>query len=326
MHSGTVLRWLHQMRHEQCIRSGALYAARIGQRSTCMVVQQPAQPDRKPIRLRADIGGRSDAGRVRAVNQDCYCVLRELGLLIVSDGVGGHAHGEIASAMAVEAVTTHCLQPAAASASTAWRESLTGMSQKTSWLAQAVHWANRKIRSAAAKDAACHGMCTTLVAAWLEEDRMSVAHIGDSRLYLLRGGALKRLTRDHSLAAERVRRGMVNGNDRQSRSLEHVLLRALGTDERMDVDLHEVTLQDQDVILLCTDGLTHMVSDAEIAGLLARAETAQEAADQLVALANSHGGTDNITAVVARMSGSEPGLTERLRRLAGLGSSSTQPA
>jgi protein phosphatase len=293
-------------------------------RSAFVDVQQSLEANHKAVHLRVDIGARSDVGRVHTRNQDCYCVLREPGLFVVSDGVGGHAHGEMASAIAVEAVTTHCLQAVPGSGTPPSRESRAGLSDQTGHLANAVLWANRKIRSAAAKEPTSRGMSATLVAAWLEGERLSLAHIGDSRAYLLRNGALKQLTNDHSLAAERVRRGMVSEREAQNSLSQSVLLRALGTEDRVEVDTHEIILADGDFVLLCTDGLTHMVSDAEIAGALAASESAQIAADQLVAMANHHGGKDNVTAVAIRVCGGEVGLAQRLRRLAGFGSSNAQ--
>jgi protein phosphatase len=264
--------------------------------------------------LRVDIGARSDVGRRHTKNQDCYCVLRELGLFVVSDGMGGQVKGEVASAMAVEAVTTHCLQTPSGPATSLFREARANLSTKTCHLASAVRWANRKIRSAAARNPAYLGMGATLVAAWLQGQHLSLVHVGDSRAYLLRAGALKQLTSDHSLAAERARRGFMTKHEAHKSTLQNFLLRALGTDDKVEVDAEDVVLQPGDVLLLCTDGLTHMVTDSEILRTLVTCENAQAATDRLVELANAHGGNDNVTAVVLRIRQNGAGLLDWLRR------------
>jgi len=260
--------------------------------------------------LRVDIGSRSDVGLKRARNEDCYCVLRELGLFVVSDGIGGQAKGEIASAMAVDAVVTHCQQATAGPNSSL--QSHSRLSAKTRHLANAVRWANRKIRTAATGHSAYFGMGATLVAAWLNGECLSIVNVGDSRAYMLRAGALKQLTRDHSLAAERARRGITTKQEAATSTLQNVLLQALGVNDKIDVEAEDVSLQPGDVVLLCTDGLTHMVSDAEIAAALVTCENAQRAADRLVELASTHGGKDNITAVVLRIDHNANGLLSRL--------------
>ncbi len=268
--------------------------------------------------MRIDFGARSDIGRARPHNEDCYCALRELGLFVLADGIGGQAKGEVASSMAVEAVTAHCLQATSSPFTPFSRKPRSHVSEKTTFLASAVHSANRKIRLAAARNPAHRGMGATVVAAWLEGQRLSLAHVGDSRAYLLRAGALRHLTLDHSLAAERVRRGFITQQEAQTSALQSVLLRAVGMDEEIEVDVREHLLMEGDAVLLCTDGLTRMVSDSEIACTLIACESAQAAADRLVALANDHGGKDNITVVVLRMELDGEGvlgwLRHRLRR------------
>ena len=241
-------------------------------------------------------------------------MVRELGLFVISDGMGGEANGEMASAIAVEAVTNHCMSagvnPRRAHAPRAYEH----LSDKTRRLASGVEWANRKIRSAAAKNPAYRGMGATLVAGWLEGSVLSVVHVGDSRAYMLRDGRCKQLTRDHSLAAERERRGLISRDEAQTSKLQNVLLRALGADDRVEVEAREFSVQDGDVILLCTDGLTHLLSDSEIAGALVALEDPQEASDRLIAMANERGGSDNITAIVLRLRSASGGLVQRLRR------------
>jgi PPM family protein phosphatase len=262
--------------------------------------------------LRIDIGASTDVGRTRSRNEDCYCVLRELGLFVISDGIGGQANGEVASTMAVEAVVTHCQQATAGPTSPLHSES--HLSVRTRHLANAVRWANRKIRTASAQNAAYSGMGATLVAAWLNGECLSLVSIGDSRAYIFRNGTLKQLTRDHSLAAERARRGLITKQEASACEVQNVLLQALGTSDKIDVEAEEVVLQHGDVVLLCTDGLTHMASDEQIASALVLCEDVQRVTDRLVEMASARGGKDNITVVVLRFGTNDKDLLSRLRR------------
>jgi serine/threonine protein phosphatase PrpC len=254
-----------------------------------------------------EIGAKTDVGRVREGNEDSFRVVAGIGLMIVSDGMGGAACGEVASALAVETIARLCAEPAADTAATDGtsatpaKSGRAGLSERTNRLLDAVQSANRLIYEAAQNDQAKRGMGATVVAAWLEGLRLSVVHVGDSRAYLFRGGALTRLTFDHTLVAEQVRAGILTRQQADASALQSVLIRALGPDEVVEVDAEEHQLRAGDAVLLCSDGLTRMVRDAEIGGVLAGASSAQAAAVGLVKLANKHGGEDNVTAVVMRV-------------------------
>jgi serine/threonine protein phosphatase PrpC len=159
-----------------------------------------------------------------------------------------------------------------------------------------------------------HGMGATVVAIWFEGQRMSLAHVGDSRAYRLRGGELAQLTQDHSFVAEQVRRGSMTEQEAASSKLQNVLLRALGVDPDVQVEVDEHLLLEGDAILLCSDGLTRELSDAQITAILGDAEDAQEAADRLVDLANQAGGEDNITAIVVRHAAKPASALARMGR------------
>jgi protein phosphatase len=264
-----------------------------------------------------DVGARTDTGRVRHNNEDSYRVVPALNLFILSDGMGGGAQGEIASSMAVEVVASHCQQAAQNPSPALSGKPRAELSAETNRLLSGVHLANRAIHEQAEKNAAQHGMGATILAAWLNNERLSLAHVGDSRAYLLRSGSLEQLTADHSLVAEQVRRGILTPEEANVSELQSVLTRALGTDETVEVDAEEFTLLDQDTLLLCSDGLTRMVPDDEIASLLQAAPQAQAAADRLVQRANERGGEDNITVVVVRIGFRSDGWLNRLRRWAG---------
>jgi len=248
------------------------------------------------VRIRS--GGVSDMGRVRSNNEDCYRLVPEMGLFVLSDGMGGEAHGEVASALAVETVVKHCLEGENDPASPIFGETQPSWSAKTKRLSSAVHLANKKIFESASQDSEQTGMGATLTALWLADDRISIAHVGDSRAYVLRTGSLQQLTSDHSLVAEQVRRGILTTAQAEESDMQSVLLRALGANPEVEVDAEEHPLFPRDVLLLCSDGLTRMVTEPEIAGTLQSDPDPSKSAEKLVALANERGGADNITVIV----------------------------
>jgi protein phosphatase len=229
------------------------------------------------------VGSSSDVGKVRASNQDQLLVAEAL--FAVADGMGGHAAGEVASLMAVEA-----LRAAFARAHTA------------EGLVAAVKEANRAVWEKAQHDAELRGMGTTLVAMALVteggEERLAVVNVGDSRVYLLRSGELEQLTTDHSLVQELVDDGQLSEADAMVHPQRHVLTRALGIEADVDVDSLQVLPFKGDRFLLCSDGLSRELSDTQMASILRRLASPQDAAKELVAEARASGGNDNITVVV----------------------------
>jgi PPM family protein phosphatase len=263
--------------------------------------------------LLIDASARTDLGRVRKNNEDAFRIEPELDLYVLSDGMGGQAHGEVASAMAIETIVGHCREARSDPDITLFGNSRPDLCEHTNRLMSAVRMANRKIFDAAMQNPAQEGMGATIVAVWLDDRRMSLVHVGDSRVYLLRGGSLEQLTADHSLVAEHVRRGTMTPQEAETSQLQNILVRALGTQEQVEVDADEHMLLEGDTILLCSDGLTHMIGDAEIASTLSTIEPAQAAADRLVELANESGGQDNVTVIVIRALPEAVGLIGRLR-------------
>src|SRR5690242_8186138 len=252
-------------------------------------------------RVRIASGGVTDVGRVRTNNEDCFRIITPLNLFVLADGMGGEAHGEIASAMAVETVVKHCLDSEANPAAKVLGKVEPNWSANTKRLSTALHLANRNIFKSAEEHPEQHGMGATLTAAWINRAKLSIAHVGDSRAYLLRAGSLLQLTRDHSLVAEQVRRGMLTVAEAEESEMQSVLLRALGAQVDIEVDAEEHILFPRDVLLLCSDGLTRMVTEPEIAGVLQAETDPVRAAEELVGIANERGGPDNITVVIARM-------------------------
>ena len=232
------------------------------------------------------VGSATDVGLVRSNNQDQFLV--SPGLYAVADGMGGHAAGEVASSTAIKA-----LQAAFAASGEHSAEALESAAKA----------ANRAVWEQARTNRGMLGMGTTLVALAVVEhgdgtNALAVAHIGDSRLYLLRESALQQLTVDHSLVQELVDDGRISPAQAAVHPQRHVLTRALGVEPTVQVDLIDVTPRHGDRYLLCSDGLPREASDEQIAAVLTRFSDPSEAAKELVTLANDRGGSDNITAVV----------------------------
>jgi serine/threonine protein phosphatase PrpC len=264
--------------------------------------------------VRIASGGVTDVGRVRANNEDCFRIVLPISLFVLSDGMGGEAHGEVASELAVETVVKHCLEGENNPSAPIFGETEPGWSDKTKRLSSAVYLANKKIYESAEQHPEEKGMGATLTAAWIDGPNLSVAHVGDSRAYLLRSGNLQQLTSDHSLVAEQVRRGILTAVEAEQSEMQSVLLRALGSQQSVEVDTEELALFPRDIVLLCSDGLTRMVTEPEIAGILQTEANPKQAAARLVALANDAGGADNVTVLVIRLDSESKGWLSWLRR------------
>ena len=227
-------------------------------------------------------------GMRRTANEDRYAIVPELGLFLVADGMGGHKAGQVASQLAAEAAIRAIEALQGASVSLAER------------LRHAVACANREIFTAAQSRPDLQGMGTTFVGMLFGGDRLALAHVGDSRAYLLRRGRLRGLTDDHSIVAELLRRHEISEADAREHPHRHVLTRALGVKPRTEPDLAEMTPQEGDVLALCSDGLTTHVSDEQIAERLMDDDDLESAAAGLVEAANHAGGLDNITVLLVR--------------------------
>lgn len=228
----------------------------------------------------------TDIGRVRARNEDAVAIDAELGLLVVADGMGGHNAGDVASRMAIEGVLAAMRDPAP---------------ETDGRLQGAVRRANDAIYAAAGEDFERAGMGTTVVAAWLRPEGLVVAHVGDSRLYRLRGGALEMLTRDHTQVQDLVDRGILTPAQARASTRRNFLSRALGTYPDVEIDSATHAHAPGDVYLLCSDGLTNMVEDEEIVAIIRGTASLAAAAELLVAQANEYGGRDNISVALARL-------------------------
>ncbi len=245
--------------------------------------------------MQLKVGAATDVGRVRPINEDAYLARPEQGLFVVCDGMGGAASGEVASQIAVKVIGD--LFDEAPGVGTAG-----GRLSRSARLGDAVCAANDAIYDHAEADKAHTGMGTTVVSAWIEGDILSLAHVGDSRAYLWHDGQLEPVTSDHSLVEAQVRAGLINREQSLTSVHQNVLLRALGRELDVEVELDEVRVSAGDCLLLCSDGLTRMVADAELADTLARFRgDPQGACAHLIAAANAKGGPDNITVVIVEV-------------------------
>jgi serine/threonine protein phosphatase PrpC len=227
----------------------------------------------------ADAGARTDRGRVRTSNEDA--LLADAPLFAVADGMGGANAGEIASAMAVGIV----------------HERRGGEGE----LAGAIEEANARIHDSSLADPSRRGMGTTITSLLLDGDDIVIGHVGDSRAYLYRSGRLQQLTDDHSLVGELVRRGALSPEEAERHPQRSVITRALGAEPTVDIDMLRLAGETGDVLLLASDGLTGMVTDAEIERILANGGELETTANRLVEAANQAGGEDNVTVLLVRL-------------------------
>jgi PPM family protein phosphatase len=243
----------------------------------------------------------TDVGRKRKGNEDSLFVNADQKLFVVADGMGGHAAGEVASRIAVDAINEFiCL--------TAGDEEITwpfGLDENMSYdgnrLKTAVRFANRKVLEATKERAEYEGMATTVAAVLVDGEAANLAHVGDSRVYLVRGQELTQLTTDHSWVNEQIQSGVISADQARSHPLRNVVTRALGGKADLQVDMQVHDVQAEDILLLCSDGLTTMIPDDEIARVIReQAGDIEQAAQSLVDAANARGGEDNITVVLLK--------------------------
>ena len=244
------------------------------------------------------VGHRTDTGQSRASNEDSYAVILPPGalsgieaVLAVADGMGGHQAGEVASALAIKTISQRLGRRGQSVRRRNFPEALKAVVER----------ANQLILSEAHGES--QGMGTTLTLAAIQSSRLHLAHVGDSRAYLLRKGVLRQLTQDHSWVAEEIRAGRITTEEGETHPRRNLLTRALGAEESVVVDIDSLTLKDGDRILLCSDGLHGVVSDDDIQATINEKSEPQAACDALVSLANKQGGPDNVTVVVVRIDG-----------------------
>ncbi len=270
------------------------------------------------LRGKIEFAELTDTGRVREHNEDAIGSNPEIGLMVLADGMGGYNAGEIASGIAVQIVTELATEAAD-------REELTnidphsGLMRQSIILRDAVYRSNKIIFQTAQSQTHCEGMGTTIVAAMFYDDKVSIAHVGDSRCYRLRGGQLDQMTLDHSLLQELVDRGFYSQEEAQRSTNRNYVTRALGVEPTVEVEVHEYDVLPDDVYLLCSDGLPDMVEDDDIHLTISTFNASLDVVgQQLIDLANDHGGRDNVSVMLAQVKEAFPAKRGLLAKIAGL--------
>jgi PPM family protein phosphatase len=261
--------------------------------------------------------GKTDTGRVREHNEDTIATDDDAGLLVLADGMGGYNAGEVASGIAVKTITNLVREGLA-------REDLnsvdrsTGLSRTSIVLRDAITRANKIIYQTARSQAECEGMGTTVVAALFYDNRISVAHVGDSRLYRQRGSAIAQVTMDHSLLQELVDRGFYSPEEAQRAANKNYVTRALGVEPQVEVEVQEHPVDKGDIFILCSDGLSDMVEDEDIRLTISTfGANLDTVAKQLIQLANENGGRDNVSVVLAQANEAFPASRGVMDKLLG---------
>jgi serine/threonine protein phosphatase PrpC len=239
---------------------------------------------------------RTDIGRIRTVNEDRYSVLNDLGgymLAVIADGMGGHQAGDTASYLAVDTIVSQLK---------VLHEDMTFEECKV-LMKRAILLANERVFELSSERAHYRGMGTTIVVALASPDYVVIGHIGDSRAYMIRKSQIKQLTVDHSLVSELVKSGQITAEEASNHPRRNVLTRALGTESAIEVEMNDFEWTKNDMLLLCTDGLSNLLDDPTILKLIEEDDGLQNKVDRLVDAALAAGGDDNITAVLLANSG-----------------------
>jgi PPM family protein phosphatase len=250
--------------------------------------------------------GQTDTGRVREHNEDTIAYDSDIGLLVLADGMGGYNAGEVASGIAVKTIVG-LVRDAVEREDLRNHDSAAGLARASIILRDAILRANKIIFQTARTQPQCEGMGTTVVGALFFDNRVSIAHVGDSRLYRMRSAGFEQLTMDHSLLQELVDRGFYSPEEAQRAANKNYVTRALGVEPNVDVEVQEHPVQKGDLYLICSDGLSDMVEDDDIHLTISTfGANLENATKQLIQLGNDNGGKDNISVVVAEIMESFP--------------------
>ncbi len=255
---------------------------------------------RRPIRYLA--AAQTDVGQRRRENEDSFCIAAELGLYVVADGMGGHAAGEVASRLAVRTIREWIGKYAQGEATLAAADAPQSGSKEAAWLVSSIQHANRAIFDLAAARSEYSGMGTTIVAALTHDRFITLAYVGDSRIYRVRGGKIVQVSRDHSVVQQHLDQGILSAEEAHRAQYRHMITRALGLKEHVQVDLTQIPVSPGDVLLLCSDGLSDLVKDDEIRTVItSNATDLEKSCRTLIERANSKGGDDNVTTLLVRV-------------------------
>ena len=260
----------------------------------------------------------TDTGKVRDHNEDAIGSNPDIGLMVLADGMGGYNAGEVASGIAVQ-IVTQLASEAAQREELNNIDSHSGLMRQSIILRDAVYRSNKIIYQTAQSQTHCEGMGTTIVACMFYDNKVSIAHVGDSRAYRLRGGQFEQMTLDHSLLQELVDRGFYSHEEAQRSTNRNYVTRALGVEPTVEVEVHEYDVLPDDVYLLCSDGLPDMVEDDDIHLTISTFNASLEVVgQQLIDLANDHGGRDNVSVMLAQVKEAFPAKRGLIAKIAGL--------
>jgi len=246
------------------------------------------------------VAGKTDLGCVRTNNEDNLGYDMRYGIYVVCDGMGGQAAGEVASKMGVDHMLDffrrndgHWPPP---------ERIFEDVSERAAALGNAINRANIAVYNASHGGEKEHaGMGTTIVSVLVQDNFVSIGHVGDSRIYLIRNGQMHQVTNDHSLVMEQVRRGLITLEEAEKSEIQNIILRALGSEDTVEPDLDDLIAANGDTFLLCSDGLSKEVKDPEMLRIILAAPSLEQACERLIQAARSHGGNDNITCLLIRM-------------------------
>lgn len=252
--------------------------------------------------LTVEVVGKTDVGCVRKNNEDNFGYDARHGIFIVCDGMGGAAAGEVASQLGVETVLNYFRHFDYRRAGAVFGDNVDGsLSPRGQALAQAIHMANSAIHEKGSNSLTQRGMGSTIVAIAVEKNFLSIGHVGDSRIYLVRHGEIQQLTEDHSLVMEQVRRGLITKQQAEQSEMQNIIVRALGSEDTVQPDVEDLIALPGDVFVLCSDGLSKHVKDDWMLGIVQEAPTIDQACNDLIDAAKAHGGDDNITCVMLKV-------------------------
>jgi len=243
------------------------------------------------------IGVKSDKGIIRDINEDSYSIINDAEgkpvSFIIADGMGGHNSGEIASKMAVDYVS-QCIKRD--------YEKIDTKEKIIDYIIKIMQESNRLVYKNSMENEENFGMGTTLIIAVVFKNLLIIGHVGDSRVYLLRDNKMNRITTDHSFVEELIKNGTVSREEASNHPKKNIITRAIGCAEEIQIDIYECEIMDNDIFIICTDGLTNMLSDDEIKNIIQSNSDLEEACNQLVKTANDNGGEDNITVILSKNS------------------------
>jgi protein phosphatase len=246
-----------------------------------------------------EYASQTDIGLKRAHNEDTISIDESLGLFILADGMGGYNAGEVASRLCVDSITEQIHQKIKSPRLPRMRWQVSHASR---WIEEAITQSNTDVNALAHINPECTGMGTTVVAALLDQDRLVVGHVGDSRAYRLRQGQLVQITHDHSVVQTQIDAGLITEQDARHSPIKNLITRAVGSHEDIEVEVREHKVEEGDLYMLCSDGLTDMLEPHLVHQMLMDlSSNLQNCCDQLVAAANMHGGNDNISVLLMRV-------------------------